>query len=57
MQIFKKMHACEAASGGPLLGISHIPLLSVMTLYCHRLYQISSLEANLSLEDLKQLCS
>ena len=57
MQIFKKMHACEAASGGPLLGISHIPLLSVMTLYCHRLYQISSLEANLSLEDLKPLCS
>ena len=24
--------------------------------YCHRLYQISSVAANLSLEDLKQLC-
>ena len=36
---------------------SYIPLLSVMTtLHYHRLYQISSLEANLSLEDMKQLC-
>ena len=26
------------------------------TLYYHRLYQISSLEANLILEDMKQLC-
>ena len=26
------------------------------TLNYHRLYQISSLEANLSLEDMKQLC-
>ena len=26
------------------------------TLHHHRLYQISSLEANLSLEDMKQLC-
>ena len=26
------------------------------TLHCHRLYQISSLAANLSLEDMKQLC-
>ena len=39
-----------------LLEISYIdPLLSVVTLQYHRLYQISSLEANLSLEDLKQL--
>ena len=36
---------------GPLLEISYIPLLSVMTtLHYHRLYQISSREANLSLE-------
>ena len=36
---------------------SYIPLLSVMTtLHYHKLYQISSLEANLSLEDMKQLC-
>ena len=37
---------------------SYIPLLlSVMTtLHYHRLYQISSLEANLSLEYVKQLC-
>ena len=35
---------------------SYIPLLSVMTtLHYHRLYQISSLEANLSLEDMRQL--
>ena len=52
----KNMHACKATAGGPLLEISYIPLLSVMTLHYHRLYQISSLEANLSLEDLKQLC-
>ena len=26
------------------------------TLHYHRLYQISSLEANLSLEDMKQFC-
>ena len=42
---------------GPLLEISYIPLLSVKTtLHYHRLYQISSLETNLSLEDMKQLC-
>ena len=36
---------------------SYISLLSVMTtLHYHRLYQISSLEANLNLEDMKQLC-
>ena len=35
---------------------SYIPLLSVITtLHYHRLYQISSLEANLSLENMKQL--
>ena len=27
------------------------------TLHYHRLYQISSLEANLSLEDMRQLCT
>ena len=65
---FKKMYACEAAGGaklgvkwptcpnqqqGPLLEILYIPLLSVMTLHYHRLYQISSLEANFSSEDMK----
>ena len=52
MQNFKKRktkHACKAAAGELL----YIPLLSVMTLHYHRLYQISSLAANLSLEDLK----
>ena len=39
-----------------LLEISYILLLSVMKLNYLRLYQISSLEANLSLEDLQQLC-
>ena len=35
---------------------SYIPLLSVMTtVHYHRLYQISSLEANLTLEYMKQL--
>ena len=53
----QKMHACKAAAGRPLLEISYIdPLLPVMILYNNRLYQISSLEANLILEDLKQLC-
>ena len=51
-----KMHACKAAAGVPLLEISYIPLLSVMALYYHRVYKISSLEANLSLEYLKRLC-
>ena len=50
------MPGCKAAAGGSLLEISYIPLLSVMTLHYHRIYQISSLEANLSLEDPKQLC-
>ena len=65
------MFPCKAAAGsklglnGPLsqpttagihLEISYIPFLSVMTLHYHRLYQISSLEANLSLQDMKQLC-
>ena len=49
----KKMHARKAAAGELLLEISYIPLLSKMALYYHRLYQISSLAANLSLEDLK----
>ena len=50
------MHVCNAAAAGLLLEISYIPLLSVMTLHYHGECQISSLEANLSLEDLKQLC-
>ena len=48
---------CPNRQQGPLLEISYIPLLSVITtLHYHRLCQISSLEANLSLEDMKQLC-
>ena len=50
------MPACKAAAGGSLLKISYIPLLSVIALHYHRLYQISSLEANLSLQDPKQFC-
>ena len=46
----KKMHACKTAAGGEP---RYIPLLSVMTLHYDRLYQISSLAVNLSLEDLK----
>ena len=49
---------CPNQQQGPLLEISHISLFSVMTtLHYHRLYQISSsLEANSSLENMKQLC-
>ena len=32
----KNMHGCKATAGGPLLEISYIPLLSVMTLHYHR---------------------
>ena len=48
-----KWPICPNQQQGPLLEISYIPLLSVMTLHYHRLYQISSLEANLSSEDMK----
>ena len=48
------MLAWKAAAGGPLLEISYIPLLSVMTIHYDGVYQISSPSANLSLEDLKQ---
>ena len=47
---------CPKQQQGPLLEISYIPLLSVMRLHYHRLYQIKSLEPNLSLEDMRQLC-
>ena len=40
----------------PTTGTSFGNLLSVITLHYHRLYSISSLEVNLSSEDLKQLC-
>ena len=65
---FKKVHACEAAVGagqnahllqlttGTSFEISYIPILSVMTPHYHRLYQISSLEANLSSEDRLRFC-
>ena len=69
MQHFKKVRACEAAGWwykiglkwpicpnqqqGPILEISCIPLISVMTPHYNRLYQISSLEANLISEDMK----
>ena len=51
-----KWPICPNQQQGPLLEISYTPLLSVMsTLHYHRLYQISSLEANLSFEYKKQL--
>ena len=47
---------CPNQLKGPLLEITYIPLLSVTALHYHRLDQISSLvQANLSLEDMKQL--
>ena len=51
-----KWSICPNQQQGSLLEISYIPLSSVMTLHYHRLYQISSVEANLSLENMKQLC-
>ena len=54
VQNLDKMVICS--NNGPRLEISYIALLSVMTLRYHRLYKISSLEASLSLEDMKQLC-
>ena len=55
-KIWVKWPICPNQQQGPLLEISYIPLLSVMTtLHYRRLYQISSHEANLSLEDMKQL--
>ena len=51
-----KWPICPNQQQGTLLQISYIPQFSVMSaLHYHRLYQISSLEANLSLEDMKQL--
>ena len=50
-----KWHICPNHQQVPLLEISYIPLLSVMTLHYHSLYQISSLEANFSSEDMKYL--
>ena len=50
-----KWPICPNQHQRPLFEIPYIPLLSVMTLHYHRLYQISNLEANLSLEDMKQL--
>ena len=57
MQNFKKKKCMPAKLRlVNLLEILYIPLLPVMTPHYHRLYQISSLAANLSLEVLKQLC-
>ena len=51
-----KWPICPNQQQGPLLEISDMPLWSVMTtLHYQTLYQISSLEANLSLEDMKRL--
>ena len=46
----QNIHACRAAGGAKL---EQELLFSVMTLQYHTVYQISSLEANLSLEDKK----
>ena len=53
----KKKNAClQSCCWWTLLEISsYIPPLSEMTLHYHGVYQISSLEDNLSLKDLKQL--
>ena len=53
VQNWGKMALLPQPTTGPLSEISYIPLLSGMTLHYHRLYQISSLEANFSSEDMK----
>ena len=58
VQNWGKMAHSPQPTTGTSFGISYIPLLSVMTtLHCHRIYQISSLQANLSLEDMKPRCT
>ena len=52
----KIAHFPNQQQQGLLLEVSYIRLLSVMKLHYHRLYQISSFETNLSLQDMKQLC-
>ena len=52
----KMTHCPNQQQQGLLLEISYIPLLSVIKLHYHRLYQTLGLETNLSLQDLKQLC-
>ena len=56
--VFKIAHLPQPTTGTSFGNFIYTTvLLSVMTtLHYHRLYQISSLEANLSLEDMKQLC-
>ena len=58
VQNWGKMVHLPQPTTGTSFGNSHISLFSVMTtLHYHRLYQISSsLEANSSLEHMKQLC-
>ena len=48
-----KWPICPNQQQRPLLEISCIPLLPIMTLRYHRLYQTSSLDANLKSEDMK----
>ena len=55
VQNWGKMAHFPQSPTGTLLEISYIPLLAVMRLRYHRLYQILSLEDNLCLEDMKQL--
>ena len=53
VQNWGKIAHLPQEQGGLLLEIPYTPLLSVMTLHYHRLYQISSLEADVYM---KQLC-
>ena len=53
IQNWGKMAHLPQPTTGTLREISYILLLSVMTLHYHRLYQISSLEANFSSKDMK----
>ena len=52
----KMAHCPNQQQQALLLEIPYIPLQSVKTLLYHKLHQISSLEANLSLEDMKEPC-
>ena len=53
VQNWGKMAHFLQPTGRPLFEFLYISQLSVMTLHYHRLYYISSLEANVCSEDMK----
>ena len=53
----KMAHLPQPSTTGTLFrNFIYTTVVCMTTLHYHRLYQISNLEANLNLEDMKQLC-